>query len=112
MTYLDNQQRIVDALREVGPMTASELCDFLTVHRTTIGKFIKRLREARKVRIHHYLRGRREPAPVYALGAAKDAAWEPMAQAERTARYRARIPHVLRARRRTKPASPWDLLKA
>jgi predicted ArsR family transcriptional regulator len=109
---MDNQQRIIDALQSVGPMTAAELRGYLGVCRDTINKFVRRLRAERKVRIASYQRGRRQPAPVYGLGSGKDAAWEPLSDAERSARYRARIPFIIRARRRVQPPGHWDQLKA
>lgn len=103
----------MDLLIFVGPMTRLELQQMLKLSDQDVISAIRRLKEAKRIRICKYERpdGNGNFAPVYAEGAGADAKRpKPLTKEEVTRRYNQRHSAVISARRYAeyhKAMGPW-----
>lgn len=109
-----SQQGILDTIKEMGPMGCSELAEHLGLHRTTVTKSLRRLRDYKKLYVSGYERqpglGRGWYTVLYSIG---DKADKPkpkgLTPTERSRLYRERNKVIIALRRKTyrKAATPW-----
>ena len=114
-----SQQNILDAIKEMGPMGVTELSEYLDLHRVTVGKSVRALREYKKLYISGYQRqdggGRGWYTVLYSIGNKQDRPKpKGLTPTERSRRYRERNKAII-ALRRAKvktQATPWSGLGA
>lgn len=114
-----SQQSILATIKEQGPMGCTELAEYLGLHRVTVGKSIRALRNQKKLYISGYLRqpgrGRGWYTVLYAIGDKEDRL-KPrgLTPTERSRTYRERNRAIIRLRRRVRKtaATPWTGLGA
>ena len=89
-------QQIVDALKEIGPMTRTEICDAIEMDRMSVSAVITRMNrelptKPKRVYILKYIEthedAKRYPRAVYALGNREDAKKPPRDRKENRRRY-------------------------
>jgi hypothetical protein len=114
-----SQQSIMDAIREMGPMGCTELAEHLDLHRVTVGKSIRALRDYKKLYVSGYERqpgrGRGWYTVLYAIGNKADVPKpKGLTPTERSRVYRERNKVIIRLRRRARKtaATPWTGLGA
>lgn len=101
---------ILNALNDVGPMTAAEMRTFFDKKQSALHGPLQNLHKIKRlIYITDYQRNwRGRAAPIYALGTHHDAIEQPLTPAERDKRYRARFNKLIKARSKKSKLTLWE----